>query len=48
MHPHIGKAIFIDNVVDTTTSTFLMRAEVPNPDGSLLPGQYVRAGMSDR
>jgi membrane fusion protein (multidrug efflux system) len=45
MHPHDGKAIFIDNVVDTTTSTFLMRAAVPNPDGSLLPGEYVRAGM---
>jgi membrane fusion protein (multidrug efflux system) len=44
-HPHVGKAIFLDNVVDTTTSTFLMRAEVPNPDGSLLPGEYVRAGM---
>jgi membrane fusion protein (multidrug efflux system) len=44
-HPHIGKAIFLDNVVDTTTSTFLMRAEVPNPDGSLLPGEYIRAGM---
>jgi membrane fusion protein, multidrug efflux system len=44
-HPHLGKAIFIDNVVDNTTSTFLMRAEVPNPDGSLLPGLYIRAGM---
>jgi RND family efflux transporter MFP subunit len=44
-HPHIGKAIFIDNVVDTTTSTFLVRAEVRNPDGSLLPGEYVQAGM---
>jgi membrane fusion protein (multidrug efflux system) len=44
-HPHIGKAIFIDNVVDNTTSTFLMRAEVPNPDGSLLPGLYIRAGL---
>ncbi len=45
MHPHVGKAIFIDNVVDTTTSTFLVRAAVPNPDGALLPGEYVRAGM---
>ncbi len=44
-HPHIGKAIFIDNVVDNTTATFLMCAEVPNPDGSLLPGLYIRAGM---
>jgi membrane fusion protein, multidrug efflux system len=42
-HPHVGKAIFIDNIVDTTTSTFLVRAEVPNPDLSLLPGQYVKA-----
>ncbi len=23
-----------------------MRAEVANPDGSLLPGQYIRAGMT--
>src|SRR5262249_9024578 len=45
-HPHIGKAIFIDNVVDPTTSTFLMRAAVSNPDGSLLPGEYIRAGMT--
>jgi membrane fusion protein, multidrug efflux system len=44
-HPHLGRAIFIDNVVDNTTATFLMRAEVPNPDGSLLPGLYIRAGM---
>src|SRR5262249_13270558 len=42
-HPHVGKAIFIDNTVDTTTSTFLVRAEAPNPDRSLLPGQYVKA-----
>jgi membrane fusion protein, multidrug efflux system len=46
VHPHVGKAIFIDNTVDSATSTFLMRAEVANPDGSLLPGQYVRAGMT--
>ena len=30
-HPHVGKAIFIDNNVDSTTSTFLMRAEVAEP-----------------
>src|SRR5262249_2925548 len=45
-HPHIGKAIFIDNIVDPTTSTFLMRAAVPNPDGSVLPGEYFRAGLT--
>jgi membrane fusion protein, multidrug efflux system len=42
-HPHRGKATFIDNRVDATTSTFLLRAEVANPDGSVLPGQYIRA-----
>ena len=46
LHPHAGKAIFIDNTVDSTTSTFLMRAEVPNTDGSLLPGQYIRSEMT--
>ncbi len=45
-HPHIGKVFFIDNTVDSTTSTFLVRAEVPNPDGSLLPGEYIRAEMT--
>jgi RND family efflux transporter MFP subunit len=42
-HPHPGKMIFIDNHVNTTTSTFLARAQVPNPAGSLLPGQYIKA-----
>jgi membrane fusion protein (multidrug efflux system) len=45
-HPHIGKAIFIDNVVDNTTSTFLVRAEVRNPEGSILPGQYIKAEIN--
>jgi len=45
-HPHVGTAIFIDNQVDPTTSTFLLRAEVPNPDGSILPGEYIKATMT--
>jgi RND family efflux transporter MFP subunit len=45
-HPHVGKAIFIDNSVDQQTSTFLLRAEVSNPQGTLLPGQYVKATMT--
>ena len=45
-HPHVGKTIFIDNQVDTQTSTFLVRAEVPNPDGSILPGQYIKATVT--
>ena len=45
-HPHVGKTIFVDNKVDTQTSTFLVRAEVPNPDGSILPGQYIKATVT--
>ena len=30
------------------TSTFLVRAEVPNPDGSILPGQYIKATVDRR
>lgn len=45
LHPHAGKTIFVDNKVDTQTGTFLVRAEVPNPDGSILPGQYIKANL---
>ncbi len=36
-----GRAYFIDNTIDPTTSTFLMKAKLPNPNGVLLPGAYV-------
>jgi len=45
-HPHLGKAIFIDNKVDEQTSTFLLRAAVENPLGTVLPGEYIRATMT--
>lgn len=45
-HPHKGKTIFIDNQVETTTSTFLVRAQVANPDGAILPGQYIKAALT--
>ena len=38
-----GKATVIDNTIDPTTSTFLMRAEVANPAKTILPGEYVKA-----
>lgn len=41
-YPHAGKAFFIDNKVDPTTSTFLIKATVPNPEKTLLPGDYAR------
>lgn len=37
-----GKLLFTDLTVDATTGQITLRAEVPNPDGVLLPGLYVR------
>jgi membrane fusion protein (multidrug efflux system) len=45
-HPHVGRTLFVDNQVDTQTSTFLVRAEIPNPDGAVLPGQYIKATVT--
>ncbi len=44
-HPHDGTFYFIDNTIDETTSTFLAKARIPNPDASLLPGAYVKLRM---
>jgi membrane fusion protein (multidrug efflux system) len=39
-YEHAGVWNFLDNRVDPTTGTQTARAEFPNPDGLLLPGQY--------
>ncbi len=44
--PRAGKLIFTDLTVDATSGQITLRAEVPNPDGLLLPGQYVRVRLS--
>lgn len=38
-----GKLAFTDITVDPTTGSYTLRVSVPNPDGVLLPGMYVRA-----
>jgi len=38
-----GKATVIDNTIDATTLTFRVQAEVPNPQKTILPGEYVKA-----
>jgi RND family efflux transporter MFP subunit len=38
-----GKATFIDNTIDPTTSTFKVRAEVANAAKTMLPGEYVKS-----
>ena len=40
-HPHIGKPNFIDVQVDRGTDTVTVRADVPNPEGFLVDGQFV-------
>ena len=41
-YPHAGKLNFAGSTVDAQTGTVQMRAELPNPQDTLLPGQYVR------
>jgi len=36
-----GSLVFVDNAVDTTTGTILLKARFPNSDGQLWPGQFV-------
>ena len=44
-YPRAGKLLFSDLTVDTTTGQILLRAELPNPGGRLLPGLYVRVRL---
>jgi membrane fusion protein (multidrug efflux system) len=41
-YPYPGKLLFSDLSVDPATGQISLRAEVPNPQGLLLPGMYVR------
>lgn len=45
LYPHAGRLLFTDLTVDPGTGQVQLRAEVPNPDGMLLPGMYVRARL---
>lgn len=40
-----GKLLFADLTVDPTSGQIMLRAQVPNPDGVLLPGMYVRVRL---
>jgi len=44
-YPLKGKLLFSDLTVDASTGQITLRAEVPNPKGSLLPGLYVRVRL---
>jgi len=44
--PRPGKLLFSDVSVDASSGQVTLRAEVPNAEGLLLPGQYVRVRLS--
>ena len=42
-YPHTAKLKFAGVIVNATTGTVTLRAQVPNPDGMLMPNMYVQA-----
>ena len=46
VYPLPGKVDFTDSLIDKGTGTVSARAIVPNPEQSLLPGQFVRVRIS--
>jgi len=44
-YPRPGRLLFSDLTVDAGTGQITLRAEIPNPDGALLPGLYVRVRL---
>ncbi|HEY0955443.1 MAG TPA: efflux RND transporter periplasmic adaptor subunit [Roseateles sp.] len=46
VYAHAGKLLFSDLSVDASTGQIALRAELPNPQGQLLPGLYVRVRVA--
>ena len=42
VYPHKGRIDYVAPTIDQQTGTLAMRAEVPNPNRALSPGQFVR------
>ncbi len=45
VYPHRGKLTFAEPSFNPQTGTFLIRASVKNPEGTIRPNQYVRARL---
>src|SRR5260370_3816829 len=45
VHPQKGQGTFSDLAFSRETWTFLVRAEVPNPECDLRPGQFMRVRL---
>lgn len=46
VYEHTGKLEFSEVSVDQDAGTVIVRAQVPNPEGFLLPGMFVKAAFS--
>ncbi len=46
VYPHQGTITFANANYDTRTGSFLLRATLPNPEGDLRPGEFVRVRVS--
>ena len=46
--PQTGRLLFSDLTVDQTSGQVTVRAKVPNPDGALMPGMYVRGRLAQQ
>jgi RND family efflux transporter MFP subunit len=44
-HPHEGRLVFVDNVVDAQSGTIQGRAIFANPDGRFTPGLFARVKL---
>jgi len=44
-YPQPGSIVFTDSMEDPKTATVRSKAELPNPDTGLLPGQFVRVRL---
>ncbi|WP_187276500.1 efflux RND transporter periplasmic adaptor subunit [Parahaliea maris] len=47
VYPEVGRIDYFANRIDANTGTLETRAEIPNPDSILVPGQYVRVILQD-
>jgi membrane fusion protein (multidrug efflux system) len=45
VYPKQGRVTFANADYDSQTGTFLLRATLPNPEGALRPGQFVRVRL---
>ncbi len=45
-YPYAGRLQFTEAMVDSATGSVTLRVAVPNPQGLLLPGMYVRASIT--